>query len=356
VYPGLAVAQALVDRYTRRNGCSVPEITYVGSVGGIEERLATEAGLRFVGVSAGGIHGVGLGGGGANLLKVLRGWASAYRLGLRYRPTVLFVTGGYASVPVALAAWSLRVPILVYLPDLSPGYAVRFVSLLAKRVAVTAEESRHYFPKRKTVVTGYPVRSGFRNVSRDEARTRMGFTGDEPVVMAFGGSRGAHSINVAVLENLQSILGLARLIHITGELDWHSVCERRKLLTQDLAARYYAVSYLDGEMAQAYASADLVVCRAGASTLGELPFFGLPAVLVPYPHVWEYQLRNAEWLVEHEAAIRVDDHSLLDLLVPTLARLLGEPDLLGSMAAKMRGLARPDAAGRLASELAELSA
>nr|HID13875.1 hypothetical protein [Anaerolineae bacterium] len=147
VYPGLAVVQALVAKRP-------VEVLYVGGQGGVEERLVTRAGLRFVGVPAGGVHGLTPWRAAWNLIKLMQGWGAAYRLGRRERPAALFATGGYASVPVALAAWVLRVPILVYLPDIEPGLAVRFIARLAARVAVTVEDSRAYFPARKVVVTG----------------------------------------------------------------------------------------------------------------------------------------------------------------------------------------------------------
>jgi UDP-N-acetylglucosamine--N-acetylmuramyl-(pentapeptide) pyrophosphoryl-undecaprenol N-acetylglucosamine transferase len=124
-------------------------------------------------------------------------------------------------------------------------------------------------------------------------------------------------------------------------------------LREGLSERYHAFPYLH-EMGYALASADLVLCRSGASTLGELPFFGLPAVLVPYPHAWRYQRVNAEWLTERGAAITLEDGRLDEELLPTVQRLLRSPQQLARMAERTRMLARPDAATRLAVELQEL--
>jgi len=317
--------------------------------------LATQAGLRFFGVPAGGMHGVALWRAVRNLVKLVQGWAAVYRLGRRERPAALFATGGYASLPVALAAWLLRVPILVYLPDIEPGLAVRAIARLAARVAVTVEDSarvaRPYFPARQVVVTGYPVRAEFRGLERAQARTAFGLAPDEPVLLVMGGSRGAHSINQALSGVLEGVLELAQVIHVSGELDWPWVAQRRDALPETLKARYHAFSYLYQEMGQALAAADLAVCRAGASTLGELPFFGLPAVLVPYPYAWRYQRVNADWLAERGAAVRLDDERLAAELLPTLRRLLEDRAGLKSLAAHMQALARPDAATRLAREL-----
>ena len=343
VYPGLSVAQTL-----RAEDNS--EIIYIGGVGGVEEQLVERAGLRFAGVPAGGVHGVGLWRALRNIIKLIQGWKAAYRLGKRERPAALFVTGGYASVPVALAAWTIRVPILVYLPDIEPGLAVRFISRLATRIAVTVEISRAYFPTHKVVVTGYPVRPTFQEFERDEAQKALGLSAEDPVLLVMGGSRGARSINQALISVLEEMLGLTQVMHISGSLDWPWVAKRREALSDEQKARYHAFPYLH-EMGKALAAADLVVCRAGASTLGELPFFGLPGVLVPYPHAWRYQRINAQWLTEQGAAITLDDESITQTLLPTVRELLADHKLLAQMGKRARKLARPGAAKRLAAEL-----
>ena len=327
---------------------------YVGGEGGVEEQLVTRVGLRFVGVPAGGVHGLSLWQKVWSLARLVRGWMIAYRLGRQERPTALFATGGYASVPVALAAWMLRVPILVYLPDIEPGWAVRFIARLATRVAVTVEDSRAYFPAHKVVVTGYPVRAEFHDMDRTEARASLRLTADEPVLLVMGGSRGARRINQALDGVLEQVLELAQVVHVSGKLDWPSVQERRDALPEALRARYHVFLYLH-EMGLALAAADLAVYRSGASTLGELPFFGLPAVLVPYPYAWRYQRVNADWLVDRGAAVQVEDDRLAEQLLPALRRLLDDRVRLRDMAERMRALARPDAATRLAAELQALA-
>jgi UDP-N-acetylglucosamine--N-acetylmuramyl-(pentapeptide) pyrophosphoryl-undecaprenol N-acetylglucosamine transferase len=267
----------------------------------------------------------------------------------------LFATGGYASVPVALAAWALRAPILVYLPDIEPGLAVRAIGRLATRVAVTVEDSRAYFPAHKAVVTGYPVRAEFHGLDRAEARASLGLSADEPVLLVLGGSRGARSINRALSGVLEQALELTQVVHVSGELDWPWVAERWEALPAALQARYHAFPYLHGEMGSALAAADLALCRAGASTLGELPFFGLPAILVPYPYAWRYQRVNADWLTERGAAVRLDDERLFEELLPVLRRLFDDRVRLGDMVQRMQALARPGAAARLAVELLALA-
>jgi UDP-N-acetylglucosamine--N-acetylmuramyl-(pentapeptide) pyrophosphoryl-undecaprenol N-acetylglucosamine transferase len=254
---------------------------------------------------------------------------------------------------VALAAWVLRVPTLVYLPDIEPGLAVRFIARLASKVAVTVEDSRRYFSDRKLVVTGYPVRSEFHDLDGAEAREALGLEQSEPVLLVMGGSRGARSINRALGGIMEQVLDVTQVIHLSGDLDWPWISAQRDKLPEALSARYHAFPYLH-EMGYALASADLAVCRAGASALGELPFFGIPAVLVPYPHAWRYQRVNAEWLAGRGAAVTLRDDRLADELLPTLQQLLMDRDRLARMAKRARGLSRPDAAACLAENLLAL--
>jgi UDP-N-acetylglucosamine--N-acetylmuramyl-(pentapeptide) pyrophosphoryl-undecaprenol N-acetylglucosamine transferase len=308
-----------------------------------------------VGVPAGGLHGLAPWIAVRNLIKLMRGFLGAWRLGCHERPQVLFVTGGYASVPVALAAWMLRVPILLYLPDIEPGLAVRFIARLAARVAVTTEDSRVHFPAPKVVVTGYPIRPEFGAIERGPAREAFGLVPGEPAVLVFGGSHGARSINQAVVGNLEALLREAQVVHLSGELDWPWVSDRAEGLPSELRSRYHPYPYLHEQMGAALAAADLAVCRAGASVLGELPYFGLPAVLVPYPHAWRYQRVNAAWLTSRGAAVQVVDEQLDQVLLPVVREILSHPARLDRMRHRARSLSRPDAASRLAGELRALA-
>jgi UDP-N-acetylglucosamine--N-acetylmuramyl-(pentapeptide) pyrophosphoryl-undecaprenol N-acetylglucosamine transferase len=173
---------------------------------------------------------------------------------------------------------------------------------------------------------------------------------DEQVLLVMGGSTGARSINYALSEVLERMLELAQVIHVSGELDWPWVQEQREALPEALRGRYHAFPYLH-EMGAALAAADLAVCRAGASTLGELPLFELPAVLVPYPHAWRYQRVNAEWLSGRGAAVVLDDDLLRRDLLFTVRDILTDREQLARMRGQSRALAHPDAAERLAAQL-----
>jgi UDP-N-acetylglucosamine--N-acetylmuramyl-(pentapeptide) pyrophosphoryl-undecaprenol N-acetylglucosamine transferase len=172
--------------------------------------------------------------------------------------------------------------------------------------------------------------------------------------MISGGSKGARLINQAITANLPELLKIAQVIHLTGELDWPEIQKLQVTLPAELSSRYHPFPYLHEEMALAFSSADVVLSRAGASTLGELPFFGLPAILVPYPFAWRYQKVNADYLADKGAAIVVENDVLSERLLPTLRSLIAEPEKLQKMSSAMASLAQPDAAARIADLVIEM--
>ncbi len=316
----------------------------------MEASLVQREGIAFTAVSAAGVHGVGPRQLPVNLLRLARGVPAARRILRRFRPDVLLFTGGFVGVPVALAAG--RRPRVAYVPDLEPGLALRFVSRGASAVCVTADASREFYPAgQRVVVTGYPTRPGLQPIDRQQARLGLGLEAEAPVLLVFGGSRGARSINEALWSCLDAVLSLTQVVHVTGELDWPRVTAIRETLEGSHGRRYHPSAYLHEEMGLAFAAADLAIARAGASTLGELPLFGLPAALVPYPHAWRYQKLNAEHLVRQGAAVLVRDQDLGMELLPTIRTLLGDGDRLQAMGAASRRLSRPDAAQAIAAEI-----
>jgi UDP-N-acetylglucosamine--N-acetylmuramyl-(pentapeptide) pyrophosphoryl-undecaprenol N-acetylglucosamine transferase len=267
---------------------------------------------------------------------------------------VLFLTGGYVAPPVALAGRSL--PSVMFVPDIEPGLALKFIARFATRICVPAEDSKAYFPPKKSVVvTGYPTRRELTQMQPNTAHQVLHLHSDLPVLLVVGGSTGARSINRAVTANLSALLERCQIVHLTGQLSWAEVAAAAEALPADLANRYHPFPYLHEEMSAALASADLVVSRAGASTLGEFPLFGLPAILVPYPHAWRYQRVNAEYLTRRGAAMMVEDDQLEAKLVSLVTGLLQDPERLKAMRAAMGGLAQPDAGQRLADQVREMA-
>jgi len=317
----------------------------------MEADLVTRAGIPFDTIPAAGLHGVGLRALPRNLGQLMRGYFAARRILRAFQPDALFFTGGYLAAPMAGAG--RRIPTLLYVPDIEPGLALKALARFADRITVTAADSQAYFDQ-KVIVTGYPLRSDLMAWSRQKARAALGLSSRRPVLLVFGGSKGARSINQAVLAHLAALLELAEVVHISGQLDWEEIEKAEASLPSELKKRYHTFPYLH-EMGKALAAADLVVCRAGASTLGELPFFGLPAVLVPYPYAWRYQKVNAEALARHGAAIILEDGRLQADLLDTVQVLLQNPGKRESMQAAMRSLARPQASQAIAHQLLDLA-
>jgi len=345
VYPALAVYSALKDKVFNL------DTLWVGGEGGMEETLVKRQGIEFQTIPAAGLHGVGLASLPGNLIKLARGWLAARNVLKEFMPDVLFFTGGYVAVPMALAGRSL--PSLLYVPDIEPGAALKSLAGFSNAIAVTTAQSQRYFNK-QVIETGYPLRADLALWTQETAHRHLDIIGDKPVLLVFGGSKGARSINMAVLNDLTALLERFEIVHLTGELDWIFVKHQREQLPKDLASRYHAMPYLH-DMGAALAVADLVVSRAGASILGEYPLFGLPAVLVPYPHAWRYQKVNADYLTYRGAAVILEDRLLKKELLNTLNVLLDNPNKLQAMRAAMYEQSHPRAAEKIAGLLMELA-
>ncbi|MDW8267920.1 MAG: UDP-N-acetylglucosamine--N-acetylmuramyl-(pentapeptide) pyrophosphoryl-undecaprenol N-acetylglucosamine transferase [Anaerolineae bacterium] len=333
------------------------EVLYVGAVGGVEAGLVERAGLPFAAIPAGQLRIANPLRLARNLALMRRGAAQAAALLQRWQPDVVFVTGGYVCAPVVWAAHRRRIPILIYLPDLTPGLAVRLLARYADRVAVSFPEVTAHFRGRPTLVSGYPVRRALRRRTLDKAEARAHFALDpaQPTVLVFGGSHGAQAINQALAAILSDLLDLAQVIHISGERDHPAAQARSAPLSDAQRQRYRLFAYLHEEMPAALMAADLVVARAGASTLGEFPALGLPAVLVPLPLAGGHQMVNARYLADRGAAVIVADADLRTRLWPTLQALLSQPERLAAMSRASAALAQPDAADRLAQALLDLA-
>lgn len=327
------------------------EVLWVGNVGGMEADLVARAGLDFRAIQGSAVVGVGPVRAALGLTRLAWGTLQIWRIMRDFRPDVVFATGGYSAISAAPVCWLRHVPLVVYLPDIEPGSAIRVISRFARQMLVTAEESRQYFPNNDVRVTGYPVRAELTTATREAAHQHFGLAPDRQTVLFMGGSRGARSINMAVLAHLGELLGEVQIIHITGQLDWPTVSARREQLPPELREHYHTYPYLHDEMGLAYAAPDLVVARSGASTLGEFPMFGLAAILVPYPYAWRYQKVNADTLVDRGAAIRLDDEKLNTELVATIRGLLSQPERLAAMRTAAQSAAVPQAADNIAQAL-----
>jgi len=338
IYPALTALEAL------RRVAPNARYHFIGSPDGMEGKLVPREGLAgYHTVQAGPIHGLNPLKQAVSAAKILIGIGQTWALAGRLRPAALLLTGGWVTFPVAVGCWLRRVPVVVYLPDIEPALVIRAVGRLARRILTPVPESAAYFPPNAPIeVVGYPLRQRLITAERAAALAHR-------TLLVFCGSRGARSINTAIGAIVPDLVADGvQIIHISGELDWPTVQARRETLPESVRQHYHAYGYLRDEMGLALAAADLAVSRAGASTIGEFPHFGLPSVLVPYPYAWRYQKVNADWLAERGAAIRLDDERLGEDLLPTLRALLNDAGRLAAMAAAARSLARPNAADSIA--------
>jgi UDP-N-acetylglucosamine--N-acetylmuramyl-(pentapeptide) pyrophosphoryl-undecaprenol N-acetylglucosamine transferase len=325
-------------------------VLWLGSRGGLEEEFVRREGIEFAGLAAGGLRGVGLPNKIRNSARIVGSVSRARSILRLFRPDAILVTGGYACVAVTLAGWMQRVPVVIYLPDIVPGLAIRFLSRFADKIMVTSEESYHFFDRAKVVVSGYPVRPEIFELDRVTARRALNLDPEEKTLLVFGGSRGARSINRALVAGLGDLLPRCQVVHISGRLDSDWVAGSAKQLPDQLRERYRPYPYLHN-MAEALVAADLVVARAGAATLGEFPAARLPAVLVPYPYSGQHQNSNAEYMVRNGAARLLTDAELERELVPTILDLLADEQALSDMRESANAMARSDAAEVIAEQL-----
>ena len=348
MYPALSVLHALEKE--------LESVLWVGGEGGMEADLVKRAGLTYAAIPAAGVHGVGVRALPGNLARLARGMLASRRILNQFHPQVLLFTGGYVAVPMAVAA-GRRVPSLLYVPDIEPGLALKTLARYSSTISLTAEPSRGYFTRSRArvEVTGYPTRPELSGWTRERGRSLLGLASESKVVLVTGGSKGAQSINRALLGILPRLLELAEVVHISGQGNWSEVEAAAAQLPGQIAGRYHPLPYLH-EMGAALAAADLVVSRAGASTLGEYPLFGLPAVLVPYPYAWRYQKVNADYLVNHGAAVSIENDALALRLLPLVHDLLLDDERLLYMKSQMASLAQPQAAEKIARLVSELAA
>ncbi len=338
-------------------GLAKDDILWIGTQGEIEESLVPKFGLQLETIVGGAVVGVPWRERIVNVTKLAWSLGKASRIIGSFKPNVLFMTGGYVNAPVAAAAWIRRVPSVIYLPDIEPGMSIRELSRFAKQVACTTEDSLNYFKAGKGIVTGYPVRKELLaavSVDKEVALANFNLKRGRPTLFVFGGSRGARSINRALMAALPQLLERIQVIHISGMLDWPEVKGNKDSLPQDQQAYYRAYPYLHEEMGMAFRSADLVLARAGASMLGECPAFGLPAVLVPYPFAWRYQKVNADYLSGRGAAVTVPDEDLMERLVKTVLDILFDDNQLNKMELAAKSLDTPDSANKLAQLLIDV--
>lgn len=339
VIPALAVAHQLKKQFAA-------EITFIGTARGIETRLVPQAGYPLELIKVGALKNVSLATRAKTMFDLPRALWTAGRMLNDFRPDMVIGVGGYASGPAMLAAIRRRIPTLAFEPNVVPGFANRLVARFVSAAAVHFEETCEYF--RNAKVTGVPVREAFFQI----APKTLDAT---PTLLVFGGSQGAHAINQAVIESLPGLrqkIPALHIIHQTGQRDFDQV--QSAYQRAGISAEVH--KFID-DMPATFARADLLVCRSGASTVGEITAAGKPAVFVPFPRAADdHQNVNARALERAGAAVVVEESNLeAAYLVDTIAALLNDPARLRAMSAAAKSLAHPKAVEEIAEMVGRLA-
>jgi UDP-N-acetylglucosamine--N-acetylmuramyl-(pentapeptide) pyrophosphoryl-undecaprenol N-acetylglucosamine transferase len=349
LYPGIAVAREVMSR--------VPgaQVAFVGTAAGIESRVVPREGFTLDTIRSAGLKGKSLASLARGLALLPASAIDAWRVISRRRPSIVIGVGGYSSGPVVLLAALRGIPTMLMEQNAMPGVTNRLLARFVKAAAVTYGESSQFFAGR-AFVAGNPVRPEFLGGVHDEHSSPRGSDEQRAArVLVFGGSQGAHAINMAMVEAAARLAAAAprlEVTHQTGERDLEMV--RDGYRQAGLAARVEPFLYaIDREMREA----DLVVCRAGATTLAELTASGRPSILIPLPTATDdHQRRNAEALVTHGAARMIEQRSLTgDLLATEIVALARNDAERASMSAAARRMAKPDAAKVIVDRIIELA-
>lgn len=358
IYPALAVATQLKKEYRA-------EILYLGSDDGLEIELAPAAGFPFTVIKAGKLHRYVSWQTFSGLARVPIGMVQAVNIVRKFRPDVVFTSGGYVAVPAGLAARLNGVPLLMHQQDVPPNLSNKLLAPLATRISVAFVDSLTYFPLHKTLQLGNPVRQeilDIRQVSPQEARRQLGLNPDIPVLLVTGGSQGARHLNQVVCQVLPQLLPYCQILQISGKqlfAETQQLSEQSMAnLEADIQRRYRLVAYMNEEMPAALQAAELVLCRSGAATLSELAVLGKPSILVPLPPAIgsSPQEANAAMFGRKQAAEVIRDADLKPVvLVERVKSILASSTLLQTMTEVTRSFAEPDATQKIVAEVLNLT-
>ncbi len=345
ILPALSVADELRARV------SGLETLFIGTRYGLERTLVPAAGYRIRYISARGMRGKGAGARVRSAAGIAAGFLQSLVLLARFKPDLVFGSGGYASAAVVLAASFLRKKIVIQEQNSIPGLTNRLLARCARRIYLGFATASEYFGSRRgLVVTGNPLRADIVARGSSDARAEFGLASESPVLLVFGGSQGARTLNHAAAEYLLVHPDVQGIIQ-TGEQDYAWVMER--LGAQ--SGRCFIRPYIDA-MPRAYGAASVALARAGALSVSEIAAVGLPSILVPYPHAADdHQRHNASFLADAGGTIVIEDSKLNgDTLAAVLDPLLADPARLGAMRRSLGKVARRDAAKLIVDDMLAL--
>ncbi len=339
-------------------------LLYIGSKAGAEREIISAMGIPYVSVPVGKLRRYLSWKTPPDMARIPLGVVMAARQVSRFKPDVIFSTGGFVSVPTVMAGWLRRVPSLVHEQTALVGLANRIAARFASVVAISYESSRPYFARaRRVILTGNPVRQVVFGGDAAQCYHRFGLDSSVPLVYVTGGAQGSHIINTAVAAALPQLLARAAIVHQCGNgpdgsgTDLRDLQAQRSALPSDLQARYVVMPFVRDEIADIYAAARLVIGRSGAGTVNELAALGKPAILVPLASSAEgEQMRNAEMMRDAGGAVIIPEVELnADTLSAKVGELLADAPGLVAMGQAAHSLAQPHAAAAIVAMLRELA-
>ena len=345
IFPALAIADEL--KSLRPEGA----IAFIGTKTKIEARVVPQAGYQFFPITVSALRRRISVETALFPLHLLAGMGQSLARLRQWKPDVVVGTGGYVSGPPLYAASVMGIPTLLHESNSIPGATTRLLAGRMSEVHITFAGTKDLLRRKDNVVlSGNPTRGSLGTLSREDGAAHFGLHPDNETLFAFGGSLGAQSINAALLGLVPRLAGRG------VQVIWQTGLREHETFRQGASAfpGVVVLPFID-RMDCAYAAADLVVCRAGATTLAEITRLGMPSILVPYPHAAaDHQTANAQALVDAHAAVMVRDADLASRLGGVVDALLGDVDRRNSMAARCRSLGRPDAARTLAEAVLRL--
>ncbi len=347
VYPAIAIADALVQQ--SRDA----EILFVGTKNHMEWHAVPKAGYDIQNIWISGFHRrFTL----KNLLfpvKVITSLVQSLRILMSFKPQIMISCGGYVAGPVGWVAGKKGIPVVIQEQNSFPGVTNRLLAKFATRIFTAFKEADRYLPETKTVVTGNPTRATLTSANRDKALESFDFTESKPVLLVMGGSGGAKTINDAMKTNIKKLHDEAEL-----QIIWQCGMKYYDKLSTEIDTQNLKnlrlTAFLDN-MAEAYAAADLVISRAGASSCSELMITGTPSILVPSPNVaGDHQTKNAQSMVEAGASELLEDQVMKETVHELVNTLIHDQQKLAQMNKAALSLAKPEAAQQIAKEILDI--
>jgi len=347
IYPAIAVAQELRKKHQN------VEITFIGTRRGIESKAVPSAGFLIKHIYAAPMS--------KQLVKLLKflfvnfaGFLQALSILISIKPNLVIGSGGYVSAPVITASAILGIPIVLLEQNVLPGKTNRFLSKFAKKVLTSFEDSKKFLPEGKAILTGNPIRREIMERDKNEAFSILNLSPEKFTLLITGASQGARSINEAVVKSLTVWKDMDwQIIHLVGRKNYEEVKRATDPILTGMKCEYLCIDYTE-DMASVYAMADLVVARAGASTLAEITAVGIASILVPYPHAADnHQEKNARWMEKCGGSVVILDNDVKEKLAHEVMNLAENVEKRKLMASSSKKIGKPGALESIMGELDE---